>query len=629
MTSPSSHYLPGNGFSVWTQQPTASHSLQLVSATLPEESASDHDPAATDPAGTPSESSGGGSGSQSHDNYPAPRRGGGFLKWAALFLFLCALAAYLSSEHNRKKVVAERDGLQSDKETLIIEKQGLHDNWTAEQERTANLTEEIGDLENSLSASRKNVVQLNTEKISLGKVIDELQSSLTMAINDHRNTKASLEKVIEGLEAKNAQLTSTLAKEREKLKDLDLRLSKVTNQLSATKVKNEELSNENTVLQDKVAQLQSALDQTVKEATARETGLRQQIDELKAANEVLAVSLKEQKNELTSVKEKLRGSEEALASEKERHSATQSQLDDVAIQLHEAVAVRDALNQEKESLAASMAQLTAQLELEEASASSASTVALQERIAVLETEGANSAEQIQVLTTTRDNLLQRNDELQNSVEQLNADLSKLAEKEEAEENALTRRVDELTKTNEDLKKSLESQKEEFDALLRAANRGEALTAPSASGGAEALQGVVKDLKKTLGRALGREVDFQEQLSDLLAEHTEAMLEMNTRMAKASGEIAAARGLLAELDDLRTQVQSLRKQGKALEDELAQRATHISTLNQDNASWRKEARELRDLLETEQLAQAKLRAFVESLQSRITNLESPTQEVATK
>ena len=149
-----------------------------------------------------------------------------------------------------------------------------------------------------------------------------------------------------------------------------------------------------------------------------------------------------------------------------------------------------------------------------------------------------------------------------------------------------------------------------------------MTKPSA-----AVKGAMQDLKQTLEKTIEREADSKEQLSSMLVEHTDQILDLNTRMAKTSTELAEANALLGELDNLRTQVSSLRKQGETLENELAQRATHISTLNDDNASWEKETEKLRHLLETEQSAQTKLREFAIQLQSRIADIESPAATVA--
>ena len=61
------------------------------------------------------------------------------------------------------------------------------------------------------------------------------------------------------------------------------------------------------------------------------------------------------------LKEQLKASEEEVASEKEDDDNTQSQLNDLASQLQEAVAARDALNDEKQALADSVNELTERL----------------------------------------------------------------------------------------------------------------------------------------------------------------------------------------------------------------------------------------------------------------------------
>jgi predicted nucleic acid-binding Zn-ribbon protein len=617
--TPSSLHLPGNGFSVWTQQPPASQAVQLVlNAAVCATSVADA-PASVAPSPEPIVSSGSGSGSSSFATHPAPAKpssgGGGFLKWAALFLFLCALAAFLSSESKRKEIVEVAEGLKVDKANLTVEKQVFHDNLVEEQGKTAKLTEDVGGLETALTASKASITQLTAEKDGLSNTIKELNGSLAMAIQDHKNTEASMQKVIKGLESKNAELTSTLQQEREKLKGLDTRLAEVMTELTQVKGENQKLTDENTGLQEKVSQLQSTLDQTVKDAEQREKDLRDQLDSLKEANETLTSAVSEQQKEVSDIKEKLRVSEEAIAKDKESDKNTQSQLNTLAKQLREAIVARDALNDEKQALASSVTQLSAKLE--SADPSSASTVALQKRVADLESETAQSDEQVKKLETARADLLQRNASLQTSVEQLNAHLSKLAETEENQENALTGRINELTKTNADLKKSLESQRDEFNTLLR----NEAITKPSAA------KGAMQDLKKTLGTSIERETAAKESFSNMLIEHTDEMLSLNTEMAKTSNELAAANALLIELDDLRMEVGSLRQQGETLETELAQRATHISTLNQDNSSWQKETEKLRRLLETEQSAQNKLREFALQLQSRIAEIEEPTSTVA--
>ena len=221
--------------------------------------------------------------------------------------------------------------------------------------------------------------------------------------------------------------------------------------------------------------------------------------------------------------------------------------------------------------------------------------------------------------------MERNAELQASVETLNASLSKLAESEETQEGTLTKRINELTKTNENLQQSLKKQRHEFDTLLRSASQAKPVSEPSAS----TFKGAVNDLKDALGQSLQRETTSKEQLSDLLVDHTNQILELNTQVAKTKNELDSTKGLLTELDSLRSEVHSLRAQGEHLENELAQRAIHISTLNNDTASWQQETEKLRKLLQTEQLAQYKLREFANDLQLRITDLETPGQAVATK
>lgn len=624
MSSPSPLNLPGNGFSVWTQQPPASHAVQLVSSSAAAENA---DPPQSESQSAPASSGG----LSSYPTYPEAASGGGgggFVKWAALFLFLCALAAFLSSETKRKEVVEERDTLQVEKAELTVEKQTFHDNWVQEQGVTARLTDEIGGLETSLEQSRANVVQLTAEKNGLSKTIDELRGSLAMAIEDHKNTEASLQKVIKGLESKNAELTSTLQQEREKLQGLDMRLAQVMKELASAKEANEELSQENLGLRDKVAQLQSTLDKTVTDAQEREEHMRTQLEALQETNAALSASLEEQKAELSEVKAQLKASEEEVASEKEDDDNTQSQLNDLASQLQEAVAARDALNDEKQALADSVNELTERLNGSEIS-DDASTLELEQRIAELENAEVESEEQIETLESTRDELLQRNSQLQSSVEELNGHLSKLAEKEESEETALTERISQLTKANEALKKSLEAQQVEFKTLLQQAKSNTAISEPSASVETEALRGAVHDLKKTLGHSIAREASSQQEISDLLASHTDEILNLNTKMALATGELDAAKGLLSELDVLRDEVKSLRQQGEQLESELGQRAVHISTLAKENVSWQTETKKLRGLLESEHVAQKKLREFVHSLQERIDDLEKPAPQVAEK
>jgi chromosome segregation ATPase len=623
MTSPSSYHLPGNGFSVWTQHAPASLAVQLVSSSTTEG-------APEAPSATSSEND-----SSTFATYPetsseSSRSDGGFLKWAALFLFLCALAAFLSSESKRKEVVAERNQLQDDKASLTIEKQTYHDHWVTEQQTTARLTDEIGDLEESLAASKSNVVQLTAEKNGLSQTINELRGSLAMAIEDHKNTEASLQKVIKGLESKNAELTSVLQEERVKLQGLDERLSQVMKELGEAKETNQKLTEENTGLRDKVAQLQSTLDQAVQEAEARESSLRQEIADLRETNTALSASLETQKQDLQQVRTQLKASEEALASERQRHEEAQNLVNDLASQLEDVAAKSEAIEAEKQALAESVQQLSDRLNAGEGA--HLADAALKEKIDQLTATNIQSQEHITSLENTRDDLLARNSQLQSSVEELNGHLSKLAEEEEAEEGALNQRIDQLTKTNQELKASLESQRAEFNTLIRQGGDGATqVTKPSASldTDTEALQGAVRDLKNTLGQALERESASQQDLSTQIATHTEEMLDLNTRMAVTNNELASARALLSELDGLREEVHSLRSQGEELESELAQRATHISTLSRENASWKEETDKLRHLLETEQVAQNKLRDFVDALQTRIDLLESTPQAVAEK
>ena len=302
---------------------------------------------------------------------------------------------------------------------------------------------------------------------------------------------------------------------------------------------------------------------------------------------------------------------------------TQSRINDLSEKLNNTVAARDALNEEKQALAASVAQMTEQLEAK--AITSPTTIALKERITELEADKSKSSKQVQDLAATRDNLLERNAELQASVETLNASLSKLAESEETQQGTLTKRINELTKTNENLQQSLKKQRHEFDTLLRSASQAKPVSEPSAS----TFKGAVNDLKDALGQSLQRETTSKEQLSDLLVDHTNQILELNTQVAKTKNELDSTKGLLTELDSLRSEVHSLRGQGQHLENELAQRAIHISTLNNDTASWQQETEKLRKLLQTEQLAQYKLREFANDLQLRITDLETPGQAVATK
>ena len=264
-------------------------------------------------------------------------------------------------------------------------------------------------------------------------------------------------------------------------------------------------------------------------------------------------------------------------------------------------------------------------QLEAKAVTSPTTIALKERITELEADKSNSSNQVKELTAARDSLLERNADLQSSVESLNANLSKLAESEETQETSLTKRINELTKTNENLQQSLKKQRHEFDTLLRSANQAKPISEPSAA----TLKGAMHDLKDALGQSLQREATSKEQLSDLLVDHTNQMLDLNTQVAKTQNELDSTKGLLDELDSLRNEVQSLRAQGESLENELAQRAVHISSLNNDNASWQQETEKLRKLLQTEQLAQNKLREFANDLQLRITDLETPVQAVATK
>ena len=393
--------------------------------------------------------------------------------------------------------------------------------------------------------------------------------------------------------------------------------------LSAPKASNQKLVEEKASLEDKVAQLQSMLDKTVKDAETSEAELRSELAALKKVNEDLTAKLESQTKALTESEEKLKASEEALAEDKKADENTQSQVNDLSKKLHDAVAARDALNEEKQALAASVAQMTEQLEAK--AVTSPTTIALKERITELEADKSNSSNQVKELTAARDSLLERNADLQSSVESLNANLSKLAESEETQETSLTKRINELTKTNENLQQSLKKQRHEFDTLLRSANQAKPISEPSAA----TLKGAMHDLKDALGQSLQREATSKEQLSDLLVDHTNQMLDLNTQVAKTQNELDSTKGLLDELDSLRNEVQSLRAQGESLENELAQRAVHISSLNNDNASWQQETEKLRKLLQTEQLAQNKLREFANDLQLRITDLETPVQAVATK
>ena len=619
MTSPSFVHLPGNGFSVWTEQSPACQSIRLVSKS----------PSDSDQGGSPTGSSGsGGSDNGTVSNFkthPEPSKGGGggFLKWAALFLFLCALGAFLSSESGRKKVIAERDTLQVEKEDLTKEKQTFHDSWVSEQAKTAKLSDEISGLETSLTQSKANITTLTAEKTGLSKTIEQLQGTLAMTIDEAKNTEMTLRKAIKGLETKNEQLTSNLQQEREKLSGLDIRLSEVMSELSAAKVSNQKLVEEKAGLEDKVAQLQTMLDKTVKDAETSEAELRNELATLKKANEDLTTSLASQKEALTEAEAKLKENGEAIADDKKADENTQSQVNDLSKKLIDAVAARDALNEEKQTLAASVAQMTEQLEA--TAITSPTTIALEKRIKELEADKSSSSTQTKKLAATRISLLERNAELQSSVETLNGNLSKLAESEESQKGTLTTRIKELTKTNEDLQHSLKKQRIDFDTLLRSTNQSKPVTEPSAS----TLKGAMSDLKDALGQSLQRETDSQEQISNLLVDHTNQMLEINTQVAKTQNELDFSKGLLTELESLRTEVHTLRSQGESLESELAQRAVHISTLNNDNASWQQETEKLRKLLQTEQLAQNKLREFANDLQLRITDLETPVQAVATK
>ncbi|MCH1504131.1 MAG: hypothetical protein L7V86_11150 [Verrucomicrobiales bacterium] len=617
MTSPSSVHLPGNGFSVWTEQSPACQSIHLVSDSP---SDADHGGSSIGSSGSGGSDNGPNNNFKTHPEPSGRSGGGGFLKWAALFLFLCALGAFLSSESGRKKVIAERDVLQVEKEDLTKEKQTLHDNWVGEQAVTAKLTDEVSGLETSLAQAKTNITTLTAEKTGLSKTIEQLQGTLAMTIDEAKNTEMTLRKAIKGLETKNEQLTSNLQQEREKLDSLDTRLSEVMSELSAAKASNKELVEEKANLEDKVAQLQYMLDKTVKDAETSEAELRSELADLKKANEELNATLASQKEALAESEEKLKASEKALAEDEDN---TQSRINDLSEKLDNTVAARDALNEEKQALAASVAQMTEQLEAK--AITSPTTIALKERITELEADKSKSSKQVQDLAATRDNLLERNAELQASVETLNASLSKLAESEETQEGTLTKRINELTKTNENLQQSLKKQRHEFDTLLRSASQAKPVSEPSAS----TFKGAVNDLKDALGQSLQRETTSKEQLSDLLVDHTNQILELNTQVAKTKNELDSTKGLLTELDSLRSEVHSLRAQGEHLENELAQRAIHISTLNNDTASWQQETEKLRKLLQTEQLAQYKLREFANDLQLRITDLETPGQAVATK
>ena len=547
MTSPSPVHLSGNGFSVWTEQSPACQSIRLVSDS----------PSDADHGGSSIGSSGsGGSDNGPNSNFksrpePSGRSGGGFLKWAALFLFLCALGAFLSSESGRKKVIAERDVLQVEKEDLTKEKQTLHDNWVGEQAVTAKLANDVSGLETSLAQAKTNITTLTAEKTGLSKTIEQLQGTLAMTIDEAKNTEMTLRKAIKGLETKNEQLTSNLQQEREKLDSLDTRLSEVMSELSAAKASNKKLVEEKANLEDKVAQLQSMLDKTVKDAETSEAELRSELADLKKVNEKLNATLASQKEALAKSEEKLKASEKALAEDEDN---TQSQVNDLSEKLNNAVAARDALHEEKQALAASVAQMTEQLEAK--AITSPTTISLKERITELEADKSKSSKQVQDLAATRDNLLERNAELQASVETLNASLSKLAESEETQEGTLTKRINELTKTNENLQQSLKKQRHEFDTLLRSASQAKPVSEPSAS----TFKGAVNDLKDALGQSLQRETTSKEQLSDLLVDHTNQILELNTQAAKTKNELDSTKSLLTELDSLRSEVHSLRAQG---------------------------------------------------------------------
>lgn len=614
MTSPSSAHLPGNGFSVWIEQSPASHAIRLVSDT-PNDAAHGGSGSTND--------SGGSNGSGGNDDTPSnfkpqpesskPSGGGGLFKWVAGFLLLCGLGAFLSSESGRKEALAEKEELRLEKNKIAKERKGFFDNWEVEKAKSAELTEEVSGLSSELTTSKANITQLNAEKTGLSKTIEQLQGTLAMTIKDAESTEMTLRKAIQGLETKNEEITSSLQQEQEKLKGLDTRLAEVMSELNNAKASNQKLVEEKTSLEEKVAQLQSSLDKAVKDAEASETELRKELASLKKANEDLAASVASKDKELLEAKDKLKATEEGVVKEKEN---SQSQVDDLSQKLQEAVVARDSLNEEKQALAASVAQMTEQLQGK--SANSPTTVALEERISSLESEKSESASQVKELVATRDDLLHRNGELQNSVEKLNAHLSKLAESEETQEGALTKRIAELTKNNTELQETLKKQRSEFNALLRSSNSVEPVSEPSAS----ALEGAVQDLKKTLGKSLNREVRSKEQITSLLSNHTNDMLELNTLVARTQSELDLSKGLLTELDALREEVRALRSQGEILENELAQRASHISTLNKDNASWQQETDKLRQLLATEQLAQNKLHEFAKDLQVRITDLETP-------
>jgi len=474
-----------------------------------------------------------------------------------------------------------------------------------------------------LTESKASITTLTAEKTGLSKTIEQLQGTLATTIKDAESTEMSLRKAIKGLETKSEQLTSNLQQEQEKLSGLDTRLSEVMSELNAAKASNQKLVEEKAGLEDKVAQLQSMLNKTVKDAETSEAELRTELAALKKANEDLTASVASQKKALSEAEAKLKANEQAIADDKKADENTQSQVIDLSKKLNEAVTARDALNEEKQALAASVAQMTEQLEA--SAVTSPTTVALEKRITELEADNSKSSSQVKELVTTRDNLLARNAELQSSVETLNANLSKLAESEETQEDSLTKRIKELTKTNEDLQQSLKKQRSEFDTLLRSANEAKPVSEPSAS----TLKGAMDDLKGALGQSLQRETSSKEQLSNLLVNHTNQMLELNTEVAKTQTELDSTKGLLTELDSLRSEVQKLRSQGESLENDLAQRAVHISSLNNDNASWQQETEKLRKLLQTEQLAQNKLREFANDLQLRITDLETPVQAVAKK
>lgn len=571
--------LPGAAFTHWTRRELTSQSVHLVTTPLQETGiistiAEFEKP--TRKASVPQPE-------------PPPviiKRQLSFLGWAAGFLFLCSLAAFLCSETDRQKLGEANRDLTTERDVALTDKSKFHDSWKAEELANRKLGQEIVALQGDLDQSRQRAAQLNAEKKGLSETIKDLRGSLATAIQDHRNTEASLKKVISGLEDKNAEIAASLDGEKGKLKEMETRVSDLSQQLAAAAQGSEKLAAENAELRGKLADVQTNLKQTLEAAQAKEVALKQEIEKLRTDNSQLSQSLSDQKKELAEVREQLRVSQSGANNQSSQE--LENAISQLKTELSEAAKNRDALASEKEALTKTIQDLNARI--------------------------GEAPQQAQALEAAKTELSRRNEELQKVVDGLNQKLTSLASENEAKELGLSKKVEELTKANETLRGTLEEQRSQLQSLLEKEARE-----PAANQSQAEPQSVIREVKHALSQSLeNRHLLEQENitLAGNLQEQSNALVALNTRLCKSEEELAAARGALNGVDDLRKELDSLRSQGAALQSELGKRESKISDLAADSSGWKTQAQHLKGLLESEQATQEKLQGFITELRDKI-------------